>query len=929
MSFLSGLFGRTKYEPTTKTVQTVSKLPDEIAPYVTDILTDAQAQYDKAVAEGYQPYGQETIAPRTQEELDAMAGLRGLIGGQGQYIDEAEAALRGIDTEFTAEAAQKFMSPYQQAVTDIEKRKAEEDFRRRVMPEFERQAIEAGGMSGLGSRAGVQAALLGEAFSQQLGDIQAKGQQKAYEDAYRQFTDQGQRQRMQAEDLRNVGLQRFQTGLAEQGLGQQLAQQDRQEAQNILDKKFLEYLEQEQYPAQKLAEYSGLVYGNPLAKMADTTSTTSGFRAPNAPGIGQQLLGLGLSGLNVFGMGGGFGGGFSANKLFQGPGGSTRSVLKTGGRIVYRQEGGEVPNVYSQGQQVGSGLSQLASPFFSPFRRGIFPRPRQTNVIENIDNAAGSLNDYKEAMDENMLNLSKASSSISRTYNQTFGNPLRFLMGQRGTPIRASQSPGFGIINELEKGDTFGMKAGGGLGSLPVIKQQAGSDPRTRRALARRGGLQQVAQAPVMGRRAARKQARQQKVDDQNFLDTYLKQFSSTTDFNYTPRTASQAAGLVDMYGTNTQMNTPVSLQRRQQTADTFPGGLAGIKKLRDKLTGRLATGVDTLDDDKPTLADMGMDAEEKRKFLEDKSSELRGAEEKLMSDEEGMLEGFTKEQKEANEAYRKKEEKRIKQLQGWPGDAIADAIDQGLKETSVVQMLSKVMNTTVKGVTKRNKEVSKLMSDLDKTMLDKDNELRNQKREDKVATFNKKAKLTTDKILDKYNIREAIDKLPMQRRQQLETMLATIANRKESDLKTSASVLKVLNDFIEEVEGGGTKSGAPRSVTGYVDQIRKDIAQEEGYLYDEQTKEIKVSDNQYLSADQAKAVQLKIEARKKKFTDILSNLDPSMSKTAALNRAYLSLSRPTQQSSPPADYPNARLAPDGNYYIPDPNNPGGFMKVQ
>ena len=38
-------------------------------------------------------------------------------------------------------------------------------------------------------------------------------------------------------------------------------------------------------------------------------------------------------------------------------------------------------------------------------------------------------------------------------------------------------------------------------------------------------------------------------------------------------------------------------------------------------------------------------------------------------------------------------------------------------------------MNTTVKGVTKRNKEVSKLMSDLDKTMLDKDNELRNQKK--------------------------------------------------------------------------------------------------------------------------------------------------------------------------------------------------------
>ena len=461
------LFGRTKPTPTTTTTVQTSKLPEEIAPYVTDILEDAQAQYDKAVAEGYQPYGQETIAPRTQEELDAMAGLRGLIGGQGKYIDEAEAALRGIDTEFTADKAQQFMSPYQQAVTDIEKRKAQEDFQRRIMPEFERQAVEAGGMSGLGSRAGVQAAQLGSAFSQQLGDIQSKGQQKAYEDAYRQFTDQAVRQRAQAEDLRNVGLQRFQTGLAEQGLGQQLAQQDRQEAQNILDKKFLEYLEREQYPAQQLAQYSGLVYGNPLAKMADTTATTSGFRAPNAPGIGQQLLGLGLSGLNVFGMGGGFGGGFSADKVFSG--GNKSMFRKTGGRIVYRQEGGEVPNVYSQGQQVAVSPMMGSRSGLGGFFGGIF-RPRQTNVIENIDNAAGSLNDYKETMDENMQNLRMATQAIGSSYNNTFGdriNLLRRIAGpQQATPTVAE------------------MKAGGGLGSLPVVKKQqgraVGSDIRTR-----------------------------------------------------------------------------------------------------------------------------------------------------------------------------------------------------------------------------------------------------------------------------------------------------------------------------------------------------------------------------------------------------------------------------------------------------------------
>ena len=55
------------------------------------------------------------------------------------------------------------MSPYQRAVTDIEKkRKAVEDFQRNIMPQFEAQAVQAGGMSGLGSRAGVQAGILGE-----------------------------------------------------------------------------------------------------------------------------------------------------------------------------------------------------------------------------------------------------------------------------------------------------------------------------------------------------------------------------------------------------------------------------------------------------------------------------------------------------------------------------------------------------------------------------------------------------------------------------------------------------------------------------------------------------------------------------------------------------------------------------------------------
>lgn len=472
MGVLDFFFGRTKPTPTTTTTVQSSKLPEEIAPYVKDVLAEAQRLYDEGKERGYEEYPGMTIAPRTPAEEEAIAGLRGLIGTQDTYLQEAESALRGIPQEFTTEQAEKFMSPYQQAVIDIEKRKAEEDFQRKVMPEFERQAVQAGGMSGLGSRAGVQAARLGEAFSQQLGDIQSKGQQKAYEDAYRRFQDQMAMDRARAADLQGIGLTKFQTGIAEQGLAQQLAQADRQEMQATLDEQYAKYLEREQYPKQELAQLSSFVYGNPFLRTPDTTTTAQGILQPNAPGIGQQLLGLGLSGLNIFGMGGGFDGGFSARRVFQGPGGTTRSALKTGGRIVYKQEGGELPNVYSQNQvtarPVGRGLGGFFGDVFNRYPRS---NPR-SNVIENIDNAAGSLSNYKEIMDENMENLRRASAGISRTYNETFGP-----MSGRGlgtlTPFvnRAmAQNPGF-----EQRVNTYGMKDGGGLGSLPVVKRQVGS----------------------------------------------------------------------------------------------------------------------------------------------------------------------------------------------------------------------------------------------------------------------------------------------------------------------------------------------------------------------------------------------------------------------------------------------------------------------
>ena len=254
MAILDFLFGsRTKPVPTTSTTVTTSKLPEEIAPFVKEVLGDAQQIYSERREQGYQEFPGETIAPRTPEELAAMEGLRSLVGSQEPYRAEQEARLRATPTAFTAEQAETFMNPYQQAVIDVAKRRAVEDFERVTKPQFEAQAVQAGGMSGLGTRAGVQAGILGEALQRQLGDIQAIGQQKAFEDAYKRFGDQIERERVKAGDIADVGTRKFNIGLAERGLQQQLAQEDRAEAQALLNEQFAEFLEREQFPESTLS----------------------------------------------------------------------------------------------------------------------------------------------------------------------------------------------------------------------------------------------------------------------------------------------------------------------------------------------------------------------------------------------------------------------------------------------------------------------------------------------------------------------------------------------------------------------------------------------------------------------------------------------------------------------------------------------------
>jgi hypothetical protein len=270
-----------------------------------------------------------------------MEGISGLVGTTKPLQEEALATYRQGAEQFTGDTAQQYMSPYQQAVTDIEKREATRNFEGNVLPRLEAQAVGAGAMSGLGSRAGVEFAEAQRNQSQLLSDIQAKGQQAAFQDASRRFEQQKNRERAMAGDVSQLGPAMFASGLQEQGALGAVGEQKQQLAQSALDEAYFKFLEEEQYPQQQLANYSGFVYGNPAAGMVNSSQT--GTSNPFQPSFGQSLLGIGstlgaaaLRNPNIFS---GFGGGASVPVTKNKEGGKVSDGLAG---LVRRQEGGTV-----------------------------------------------------------------------------------------------------------------------------------------------------------------------------------------------------------------------------------------------------------------------------------------------------------------------------------------------------------------------------------------------------------------------------------------------------------------------------------------------------------------------------------------------------------------------------------------------------------
>ena len=282
-----------------------------------------------------------------------LAGAAGLNALNTQY-DPASFKVNQLQTgSFTQPgAAGAYMNPYMQNVVDIEKREAQNQANIATTGR-NAQAVKAGAFGG--SRQGVMDAEAERNLKMQMGDIQSRGSQAAYDRGMQQFNAEqqlglnaqtgNQQQNLEAQKLveqsrqygAGQGMQGLQTALTGAGqlanIGQQQYSQEmgvnqlqnqygaQQQAmqQQGMDTQYQDFLNNQRYPYQQLEFMNSILRGTPMG-------TVQSMYQP-APSTIQNLGSLGMTAAGI-------------------------------GSLT-RAQGGEIPG-YKSGGEITGGLGAIA-----------------------------------------------------------------------------------------------------------------------------------------------------------------------------------------------------------------------------------------------------------------------------------------------------------------------------------------------------------------------------------------------------------------------------------------------------------------------------------------------------------------------------------------------------------------------------------------
>ena len=331
--------------PTQEMTTQTSRIPEFAEPYFREMI--GRAGYE--TTRPYEPFPGQRLADFTAAERAAQAGIArmGFAGAPAEMGSASDIASQvgyapqrsGTDVakwynpqqldpgDMGAEGAlDRYMDPFQRMVTDVEKREAQRQSDIQATGTAQ-QAAQAGGLGGY--REAIMQAERERNLGQQMGDIEARGGQRAFEQAQRAY-EADRASRMAAgqfdreQQFRRAGL--WMSGLGEDRAGRQqqlgaaellgqlggqrqrqdferlrmlqaMGQGQRELGQRGLDIGYQDFQRQRGYPRDQLSYLSNLIQGLPLAPMGQQTQTTYG----GPTGI-QQAIGAGLGGVGLYNM---------------------------------------------------------------------------------------------------------------------------------------------------------------------------------------------------------------------------------------------------------------------------------------------------------------------------------------------------------------------------------------------------------------------------------------------------------------------------------------------------------------------------------------------------------------------------------------------------------------------------------------------------
>ncbi len=280
----------------TTTTKTNSSLPGYIEPYVSDLFARTQALTANNPAPSYTGPRVAGLTPLQEQAGTSVSGLQaGNLMTQGANAIGAGANYTPSTGAFGLAAAQQYMNPYQQGVTDIAKREATRDD---MIAQTGRDSAAAKAGAFGGSRHGVIEAEADRNLAQRLNDIQTQGLNTSWQQAQQQYnadtTRQQQDRQFGSQAAIKGGEALGEMGKTAFGLQSTAGLLDQQTQQRGLDTGYQDWLNTQQHPYDQLTFMRNMVSGFPGSTTTQTqqSSPTSNW-ASDLAGIGSAIGGLG------------------------------------------------------------------------------------------------------------------------------------------------------------------------------------------------------------------------------------------------------------------------------------------------------------------------------------------------------------------------------------------------------------------------------------------------------------------------------------------------------------------------------------------------------------------------------------------------------------------------------------------------------------